>query len=143
MVDLLKSDGSPNDLVKYQRNSNLKWKKKMLMQKTPPPPPPSKKKKERKKKGPTRTNSKTASICLWWHWWRTNKKAAIWTKRGSVESKLDADGWKRVIVSSYFGAATSDFCKATAELVKKLCIKTLSNNNNCGSVESLMQVDAS
>ena len=66
------------------------------------------------------------------------KKAAITTKRGGDPSGLDADRYRRVIVSSCFGPATSDICKTIAELVKKLCITDISNNNNCASLESLV-----
>ena len=64
------------------------------------------------------------------------KKAAIRAKRGSGPSGLDADGWRRIIVSSCFGTATSDLCKAIAELNKKFCITNISNSNDCGSLES-------
>ena len=66
------------------------------------------------------------------------KKAAITTKRGGDPSGLDADRYRRVIVSSCFGPATSDLCKTIVELVKKLCITDISNNNNCASFESLV-----
>ena len=65
------------------------------------------------------------------------KKAAIRTKGGAGPKRLDADGWRRIIVS-YFGTATSDLCKAIAELVKKLCVTNISNYNNCASLESLV-----
>ena len=42
------------------------------------------------------------------------------------------------IVSSCFGTATSDLCKAIAELVKKLCIINASNSNDCAFLESLV-----
>ena len=66
------------------------------------------------------------------------KKAAIRTKRGSGSSGLDADGWRRIIVSSCFGTATLDLRKAIAELVKKLCITNISNRNDCASLKSLV-----
>ena len=66
------------------------------------------------------------------------KKAAIGTKGGSAPSGLDADGWRRIIVSSCFAAATSDLRKAILELVKKLCITNISNRNDCASWESLV-----
>ena len=66
------------------------------------------------------------------------KKAAIRTKRGSGSSGLDADGWRRIIVSSCFGTATLDLRKAIAELVKKLCITNISNSNDCAFLESLV-----
>ena len=53
------------------------------------------------------------------------KKAAIRAKGGAAPSGLDAGGWRRIIVSSCFGTATSDFRKAIAEFFKKLCCRTL------------------
>ena len=58
------------------------------------------------------------------------KKAAKKTKGSSGPSGLDADGLRRITVSSCFGTATSDLFKAIAELVKKLCITNISNSNN-------------
>ena len=52
--------------------------------------------------------------------------------------KLDADRWRRIIVSLCFRAATSDLRKANAELVKKLCITNISNSNDCAFLESLV-----
>ena len=66
------------------------------------------------------------------------KKAAIRTKGGTRPSGLDVDEWRRIIVLSCFGTATSYLHKAIAELVKKLCITSISNNSNCGSWESLV-----
>ena len=65
------------------------------------------------------------------------KKAAI-RKRGSGPSGVDADGWRRIIVSSCYGAATSDLRKAIAELLKNLCITNISNNNDYVSLKSLV-----
>ena len=53
------------------------------------------------------------------------KNAAIKTKGGLGPSGLDADGWRRIIVSSCFGIATADLRKAIAELVKKLCVTNI------------------
>ena len=66
------------------------------------------------------------------------KKAAIRIKGSAGPKGLDADGWRRIIVSSCFGTATSDLCKAIAEPVKKLCVTNISNYNNCASLESLV-----
>ena len=66
------------------------------------------------------------------------KKAAIRAKGGSGLTGLDTDGWRRIIVLSCFGTATSDLRKAIAELVKKLCITNILNNNECASLESLV-----
>ena len=52
--------------------------------------------------------------------------------------KLDADRWRRIIVSLCFRTATSDLRKANAELVKKLCITNISNSNDCAFLESLV-----
>ena len=65
-------------------------------------------------------------------------KAAIRTKGGSEPSGLDADGLRRIIVSSCFGTVTSDLRKAIPELVKKLCMTNKSNTINCASLESLV-----
>ena len=53
------------------------------------------------------------------------KNAAIKTKGGLRPSGLDADGWRRIIVSSCFGTATADLRKAIAELVKKIYITNI------------------
>ena len=62
------------------------------------------------------------------------KRAAIRTKGGLGPSRVDADDWPRIILSSCFGTATSHIHKAIAELVKKLCITNISNNNNSASL---------
>ena len=43
-------------------------------------------------------------------------------------SGLDADGWRRILCSSTFGTTTLDLRKAIAEMTKKLCIESLSQN---------------
>ena len=53
------------------------------------------------------------------------KKEAIRAKGGVRSSGLDADGWRRIIVSSYFETTTSDLRKAITEFVKKLCITNI------------------
>ena len=53
------------------------------------------------------------------------KKEAIRAKGGVGSSGLDADGWRRIIVSSCFETTTSDLRKAITELVKKLCITNI------------------
>ena len=64
-------------------------------------------------------------------------KAAI-TKGGSEPSGLDADGLRRIIISSCFGTVTSDLRRLIPELVKKLCMTNISNSVNCASLESLV-----
>ena len=49
-------------------------------------------------------------------------KAAIKTKGGAGPSGMDADGWRRILVSNNFGKSNFDLRKAFAEVVKKLCI---------------------
>ena len=66
------------------------------------------------------------------------KKTAIRTKGGSGPTGIDADGWRKIIVLSCFETATSDLRKAIAELVKKLCITNILNNNDCASLEILV-----
>ena len=79
----------------------------------------------------TRTNAKVARYCVWLNWWGTDKRTAIRAKENSGPSGSDLDGWESVIVSSCFGTATPNLCKAIAELVNKLCIKSISNNSHC------------
>ena len=55
-------------------------------------------------------------------------QAATRTKGGSGPSGLDADGWRRILCSSTFGTTNLDLRKAIAEMTKKLCIESLSQN---------------
>ena len=48
------------------------------------------------------------------------KKAATKTRGGSGPSGMDADGWRRILLSKYFGESSSDLCKTLANVAKKL-----------------------
>ena len=50
------------------------------------------------------------------------KTVATKTKGSSGPSELDADGWRKIIVSSWFGTAISDLHEAVTELAKNLYI---------------------
>ena len=50
------------------------------------------------------------------------RKAALKTKGGSGPSRMNADGWKRVLTSRQFTESFIDLCKTTASMIKKLCI---------------------
>ena len=52
-------------------------------------------------------------------------KAAMKTKGGSGPSGLDADGWRRILVSNSFGNCASNLWKAVAKFIKKLCAKQI------------------
>ena len=49
------------------------------------------------------------------------KRAAIKTTGGSGPSDMDADRWRRILASNSFFTGNSDFRKALANVVKKLC----------------------
>ena len=51
-------------------------------------------------------------------------KAARMTKGGSGPSGMDADGWRRILISSSFGSSSSELRKALAEFIKKIASKT-------------------
>ena len=65
------------------------------------------------------------------------------TKGGSGLSGLDADGWRRVIVSARFGTATLDLHKAIAELIKNLLSQIYQATITVFRKFSSMQVDTS
>ena len=50
-------------------------------------------------------------------------------KGGSGPSGLDADGWRRILISSVYGTATTDLRCAIAEFIKKLCTVTLQEDD--------------
>lgn len=51
----------------------------------------------------------------------TIRQAAIKTKGSSGPSGMDADGWRRLFTSNYFGSSTTDLCDAFSAVVRKLC----------------------
>ena len=62
-------------------------------------------------------------------------KAARMTKGGSGPSGMDADGWRRILISSSFGSSSS-------ELRKKLCLEnTEVNSNKTTSLEEFWHVE--
>ena len=48
------------------------------------------------------------------------KRTAVRTKGGAGPSVLDADGWRRILITKQFGTSSTDLCKAIAEVIKKL-----------------------
>ena len=56
------------------------------------------------------------------------RKAAMKTRGGSDPSGLDADGWKRILLSKNFGESYSDLCQTLAKVTKKLCTEELSTS---------------
>ena len=60
-------------------------------------------------------------------------KASMLIKGGSGPSGLDADGWRRILTSRAFGAATLDLRKTFAQLIKKLCVEELESPSSLES----------
>ena len=56
------------------------------------------------------------------------RKAAMKTQGGSGPSGLDADGWKRILLSKNFGELSSDLFQTLAKVTKKLCSEELSTS---------------
>lgn len=47
---------------------------------------------------------------------------------------MDVDGWRRIVLSKYFGDSSDDFCKALSKVIQKLC-----TDKSCSTtIESLM-----
>jgi len=62
------------------------------------------------------------------------RKAVIKTRGGAGPSSMDADGWRRIVLSKYFGDSSDDFCKALSKVIQKLC-----TDKSCSTtIESLM-----
>ena len=53
------------------------------------------------------------------------KEAALKTKGGSGPSRLDAEGWKKIIVSKSYGIINADLRRAFANLIKNICTEKL------------------
>ena len=49
------------------------------------------------------------------------KRAAVRTRGGAGPSGLDADEWRRVLITKQFRTSSTEICKAIAEIIKKLC----------------------
>ena len=50
------------------------------------------------------------------------------TQGGSGPSGIDANGWRRIVVSSDYGDAGNDLRKAIASLIKKICIEEINDS---------------
>ena len=57
-------------------------------------------------------------------------KAALKTRGSAGPSGLDADGWRRMLVSKNYGKTGKDLRTAIARMTKDLCIKTITNSTN-------------
>ena len=56
-------------------------------------------------------------------------KAAKITEGGSGPSGMDADGWRKVIVSKVYGDVRNDLRKSLAQTVRKMCTEHVSDNS--------------
>ena len=63
------------------------------------------------------------------------RKAAIRTKGRSSSSRLDADGWRKIITSKVFGSCTFDLRKAIADFIKYIFINEIEFQSNTTSLE--------
>ena len=55
----------------------------------------------------------------------TIAQAALRTRGASGSSGLDADGWRRTLVSKNFGSASAELRKFIAEMARVLCTKEI------------------
>ena len=62
-------------------------------------------------------------------------RVSIKTKGGAGPSGMDADGWRRILVSKTFGECTEDLQKAIANMTRKICS---SNCNDDGSLDAFL-----
>ena len=56
------------------------------------------------------------------------RKAVMETRGGSGHSGLDADGWKRILLSKNFGESSSDLCQTLTKVIKKHWTEQLSTS---------------
>ena len=49
------------------------------------------------------------------------RKTALKTKGGPGPSAMDAEGWRRILISKKSGNSSSDLCKAIMRITQKLC----------------------
>ena len=49
------------------------------------------------------------------------KRAALRRRGGAGPSGLDAEGWRRILITKQSGTSSTGLCKAIAEVIKKLC----------------------
>ena len=66
------------------------------------------------------------------------KEAALKTKGGSGLSGLDADGWRKILVSKSYGTINTDLRRAFANFIKKMCAEKLPVDTT--KVETLLEV---
>ena len=57
------------------------------------------------------------------------RKSSIRTKGESAPSRLNTDGWRKVLTSTSYGESTSNVCQMLARLIKNLCAKKLDSTN--------------
>ena len=53
------------------------------------------------------------------------KEAALKTKGGSGPSRLDTDGWRKILVSMSYGRINADLRRAFVNVIKKICTEKL------------------
>ena len=58
------------------------------------------------------------------------KKTAIKTKRGCGPSGLDADNWRRILLSNQFGSSPLELRTSIANFVKRLCNTNIHHSNS-------------
>ena len=51
------------------------------------------------------------------------------TQRDSRSSRMDANGWGQIMISRDYGDAGNDLRKATALLIKKICIEEIDDSS--------------
>ena len=64
------------------------------------------------------------------------RKSAIKTKGAAGPSGLDAEGWRRILVSKNFASHSIDLCKSISNMTKRLCIEKITSNQNSNSIEA-------
>ena len=52
------------------------------------------------------------------------QNTALRTRGGSGPSGIDADGWRRILISNSLGKSSTDICMALANVAKELCVKS-------------------
>ena len=65
------------------------------------------------------------------------QKAALRTRGAAGPSNLDADGWRRILVSRNFGQYNTDLCKAIAKMARIMCTEEC-NIDNGRDMESFL-----
>ena len=62
------------------------------------------------------------------------KRAAVRIRGGAGPFTIDADWWRRILITKQFGTSFTDLCKAISEVIKKLCTA----DNLSASLEPLL-----